>query len=194
MVNENQMRSRQLSFLKEMKASIQLNHGGELGKGKRKSRRPFDPKRPLHVVMRSSRAQGRWSMLSSKNQRRVKTLIQETAAKHGIQLFHFANVGSHLHFLFRARRVEGLRAFMREVSGQIAFQITGSRKTSPLQGKFWDHLPYSRVVSWGNDFKAVTRYVIGNLFQAAGGWNKKRDPHLKVVLLSMREAGVGPPA
>lgn len=193
MVNEIQMRTRQLSFLKEMKVSNRLGHGGELGKGKRKSRRPFDPKRAMHVVMRSTRAKGDWSMLTPKNQRRVKAIVKETASKHGIQLFQFANVGNHLHFLFRARQVDSLRAFMREVSGQIAFQMTGSRKTNPLQGKFWDHLPYSRVVTWGREFKTVTRYVIGNLFQAAGGWNKKRDPHLEVVLISMREAGVGPP-
>jgi REP element-mobilizing transposase RayT len=187
------MRSRQLTFLKEMKASDRLNHGSDLRKGKRKEKRPFDPKRALHVVMRSTRAKGDWSMLTPKNHRRVKTIVQEAATKHGIQLYHFANVGNHLHFLFRARRVEALRAFLREVSGRISFQITGSKKTHPLKGKFWDHLPYSRVVSWGRDFKTVTQYVIGNLFQAAGGWNQKKDPHLKLVLLSMREAGVGPP-
>lgn len=184
------MRSRQPNFLNEMKVSTRLNHGGELGKGKRKSRRPFDPKRPLHVVMRSTRAKGEWSMLHPKNTRRVNGIVREAASKHDIQLFKFANVGNHLHFLFRARKVEALRAFMREVSGQIAFQITGSRKTHPLKGKFWDLLPYSRVVSWGRDLKAVTSYLIGNLFEAAGAWNRKRDPHLKVVFLSMIDAGV----
>jgi REP element-mobilizing transposase RayT len=187
------MKSSQLSFLKELKASACRDHGGELKKGKRKEGRPFNPKLALHVVMRSARAKGEWSMLTPKNQRRVRTIVNETAKKHGIRLYRFANVGNHLHFLFRARRVEAMRAFMREVSGQIAFQITGSRKTNPLQGKFWDHLPYSRLVTWGREFKTVTSYIIGNLFQVAGGWNKKKDPHLQVIFLSMREAGVGPP-
>jgi len=187
------MRTRQLSFLKEIKVSARLDHGGELAVGKRKTRRPFDPKRPLHVVMRSTRARGEWSMLSARNSRRVKSIVQQAAKRQGIQLFQFVNVGNHLHFLLSARKVEALRAFMREVSGGIAFQITGSKKTHPLQGKFWDRLPYSRVVSWGKEFKSVTRYLIGNLFEAAGAWNRKRDPYLKVILLSMREAGVEPP-
>ncbi len=132
-------------------------------------------------------------MLHPKHTRKVDRVVRDAAERQGIQLFQFANVGNHLHLLVRARRVEALRAFMREVSGGIAFLITGTRKTQPLQGKFWDNLPYSRVVSWGKDLKTVTAYLIGNLFEAAGAWNRKKDPHLKVVVLSMREAGVGPP-
>jgi REP element-mobilizing transposase RayT len=132
-------------------------------------------------------------MLHPKNASKVKRIVHAAAKRHGIRLYRFANVGNHLHFLFRARRVEALRAFMREVSGAVAFQITGSRKTHPLQGRFWDLLPYSRVVSWGREFKTVALYVIGNLFEAAGLWSRKKDPHLKVILLSMHEAGVGPP-
>lgn len=187
------MRSHQLSFLKEIKVSNRLNHGGELANGKRKERRPFDPKRPLHVVMRSTRATGEWSMLGRKNVQNVHRIVREATKRHKIQTFKFANVGNHLHFLIRARSVEALRAFMREVAGQIAFQVTGSRKTHPLQGKFWDRIPYSRVVSWGKDFKSVSCYLIGNLFEAVGAWNRKKDPHLKIICLSMREAGLDPP-
>jgi REP element-mobilizing transposase RayT len=187
------MRSKQGSFFDKMKFSIRLEHGGEIGKGKRKIRRPFDPKRPLHAVMRSTRARGEWSMLHPKNVRKVESTVREAAKKHGIRLYRFANVGNHLHFLFQSRTREAFRAFMREISGSIAFQITGAKKLNPLQGKFWDLLPYSRVVSWGRDFKAVTEYIIGNLFEAAGLWNRKRDPHLKVILASMLEAGLGPP-
>jgi REP element-mobilizing transposase RayT len=187
------MRAKQSSFFKQMKFSTRLDHGGEIGLKKRKTRRPFDHKRALHVVMRSTRARGEWSMLRPQNARKVKQVVNEAARKHGIKLYRFANVGNHLHLLFQARKVENLRAFMREISGSIAFQITGAKKSNPLQGKFWDLLPYSRVVTWGRDFKAVTNYIIGNLFEAAGLWNRKRDSHLKVILASMLEAGLGPP-
>ena len=33
-------------------------------------------------------------------------------------------------------------------------------------------LAYSRVVSWGRDFKAVERYVIKNLLEAEGAFTK----------------------
>jgi hypothetical protein len=179
------MRAKQLHFLNELGINTSLEHGGELSRArKRKTRRPFDPKRAMHVVMRSTRARKDWSMLHPDHKRRVDRIVKKAAEKHQIQLYRFANVGNHLHFLFRAKRAEALRAFMREVSGRIAFQITGSKKSCPLRGKFWDLLPYSRVVSWGKDFKTATRYLIANLIESAGIWNRKRNPHLKLVWIS----------
>jgi hypothetical protein len=176
---------RQADFLKEIGVSTCLEHGGELHKkGKRKTRRPFDPKRAMHVVMRSTRARKEWSLLHPNHKRRVDRIVRRAAEKHQITLYRFANVGNHLHFLFRAKRRVSFRAFIREVSGSIAFQITGSKKSCPLTGKFWDLLPYSRVVSWGIDFKTATRYLIANLIESAGLWSRKRDPHLKLILIS----------
>jgi hypothetical protein len=139
------------------------------------------------------RATGAWSMLHPENVRKVDRTVRDAAKKHVIRLYRFANVGSHLHFLIQARTREAFRAFVREVSGAIAFEISGAKEAQPLEGKFWDLLPFSRVVSWGRDFKGVTAYIIGNLLEAAGLWNRKRDSFLKVILASMLNAGVGPP-
>ena len=86
------MRAKQLSFLPKQ----ELQHGGILSKGRRKTARPMDPKRPLHLVLRSSRAKGPWSLLHPKNERRVKHELEVTSAKYGIRVYRFANVGNHL--------------------------------------------------------------------------------------------------
>jgi len=70
------MRAKQLSFLPKQ----ELQHGGELTRGRRKTARPLDPKRPVHLVLRSSRAKGPWSLLHPKNERRVRRVLDVTAA------------------------------------------------------------------------------------------------------------------
>jgi hypothetical protein len=41
-------------------------HGGSIRQGRRKLARPVDPKRPLHVVLRSEKAKGDLSLLRGK--------------------------------------------------------------------------------------------------------------------------------
>jgi hypothetical protein len=118
-------------------------------------------------------------MLHPGHVRRVDKLVHETARKHGIRLYRYANVGNHLHLLVRtesaradpARRA--FRAFIRELSGRVAALVTGARKTHPLERKFWDFLPYTRIVSWGVDFRNLELYFIKNLFEAAGLLTRK---------------------
>jgi REP element-mobilizing transposase RayT len=172
-------RPSQLSFLPK----IRLDHGGDLGKGKRKIARPFDPKRPLHVVLRSSRAQGKWSFLHPSHSKQVQQMIQETAQRHGIRIYRLANVGNHLHLLLSSKRKQDFQAFLRVIAGAIASWVTGAKKSNPV-GRFWDQLAYSRIVSWGREFRTIHAYLIKNLFEAAGLWDREKHPDLRVVSLS----------
>lgn len=68
----------------------------------------------------------------------------------------------------------------KEISGGIAQIVTGARKgialarnklgSSPksAQRGFWDHLMFTRIVNFGRDFNGVAKYLIKNLFEAAG--------------------------
>ena len=48
-------------------------------------------------------------------------------------------------------------------------RVTGARKSVELaDGRFWDELAYTRVVEWGRDLARTTRYIVTNLFEAAG--------------------------
>jgi REP element-mobilizing transposase RayT len=155
-------------------------HGGEHGLGKRKTFRPIDPKQALHVVLRSSKAKGQLSMLNPKHCNGIERFVQKTAKRWGVRLYRYANVGNHIHLLIQVPTREAWKRFSKELSGGIAQIVTGAQKGSSLTRNkdtsiaesakrgFWDHLIYTRIVSFGRDFKGVCRYIIKNLFEAAG--------------------------
>jgi len=157
------------------RGKIALTHGGELARGRRKNARPLDPKQAVHLVLRSSRAKGAWSMLSPQHCDSIEGLVHQVAKKWGVRVYRFANVGNHLHLLLRVRTRRAFQGFLRETSGAIAMRITGARKAHGLKGDtapssrgFWDHLAFTRIVKWGRDYQGVARYLIQNLFEAHG--------------------------
>jgi hypothetical protein len=156
------MRLRQLSLLPR----VRLEHGGERARGRRKVRRPFDPKRPVHLTLRSSRARGAWSMLRPRHRAQVLHQLQRMATKRDIRIYRFANVGNHLHLLVQAGSLAAFQAFLREFSGRVAAAITGSVKGRPQ--KFWDHLAWSKVVEWGRQYRAASRYILLNVLEGSG--------------------------
>src|SRR4051812_25976221 len=79
-------------------------HGGSVRAGLRKLARPFDGSRPLHIVLRSSRATGAWSLRLRSTEVRVRETLNRLARRHGIRVYRFAAAGNHLHMLARARR------------------------------------------------------------------------------------------
>lgn len=150
---------------------LRKEHGGTIALGRRKLARPVDPKRPLHLVLRSSRAKGSWSMLASPHRKRVEHLTKTLAPKFGIKIYRFANVGNHLHLVVKCQTHEGFKGFLRLLAGKIALTITHAKKGQP-KGKFWDTLAYSRLIEWGKEFETVKTYIVKNLFESMGA---KRD-------------------
>jgi len=148
---------KQLSFLPRAPRF----HGGEHSVGKRKRQRPLDPKKPIHVVMRASKAQGSKSMLSRRHERWVNARTREVAVKWGLKLYRYSNVGNHLHLLVITPSRLAFQNFLRELAGSIARSIQG-------KGKFWDLLAFSRVVEWGRDLRNLETYFVKNLFEAIG--------------------------
>jgi REP element-mobilizing transposase RayT len=157
------MKSKQYSFLKPISHSF----GGTLQKGKRKSSRPIDPKSTLHLVLKSSRATGEWSLLKRRHKTRIHVLLIRLARENGVKVYRYENVGNHLHLLIKTKNRSGFQKFLRIFSGRIAQLITGARKGNP-QGKFWDSLAFTRIVQWGRDFKRMTHYFIKNELESLG--------------------------
>lgn len=155
-------------------------HGGEHTKNKRKTRRPFDPKQALHVVLRSSQARGKFSMLSPRHCNHIRNLMDRLKMRWGVSVYRYANVGNHIHLLIRAKSRSDWQGFIRELSGGIAMMVTGAKKGNGLERSktaglpesakrgFWDHLVFTRIVGFGKDFKGVAEYVLTNLWEAAG--------------------------
>lgn len=163
----------------QFKSNYRTEHGGDLGKGRRKLYRPFDPRRPLHLTLRSDRARGTWSLLDQKNERRVRHIVYRFARKNGVKIYKYANSGNHLHLLVQSKRHEDFKAFLKTITGLIARAVTGARK-SHATGKFWGALAWSRVVNWGRDFRGVLDYILMNEMEAAEvwrrGWSGKASP------------------
>jgi hypothetical protein len=169
------MRPSQTTLFKQHSAFAlysRTEHGGDLRKGRRKLWRPYDPRRPIHLVLKSSRAVGAWSFLDDRNRRRVRHLIERFAAKNGVRVFRFANAGNHLHLVVQAKQPEQFKSFLRTISGLIARAVTGARKSHAM-GKFWDRLAWTRIVSWGNDLKRLLDYVLMNEMEGEGVWRRE---------------------
>ncbi len=160
---------KQSNFFRELIGKTKLTHGGEVSKGKRKTRRPLDTKKPLHLVMRSSKAKGQLSFLSSRNKILVERIIQKQSAKFGVRVAAFANVGNHLHLLVRFSKRRGLQAFLISITALIARAITKARKGN-IFGKFWDALAFSRVLTSSREVALAAKYVRANQIEATQGY------------------------
>jgi len=157
------LKTKQYSFFKTASRSF----GGDLQKGKRKTFRPIDPKASIHLVLKSTRARGEWSLLNRRHKIRIQDLLLTLSRANGIKIYQYVNVGNHLHILLKTRDRRGFQKFLRVFSGRVAMLVTHARKGKP-QGKFWDELAFTRIVQWGIDFKRITRYFLKNEIESIG--------------------------
>jgi REP element-mobilizing transposase RayT len=148
-------------------AGRRAEHGGSLATGRRKGPRPIDTRRPMHLVMRSSRARGEWSLRRREHDARIRAALRRASSRFGIRVYEFANAGNHLHLLIRARRRSLFQGFLRTFAGAAARCVTSARR-GRRTGSFWDGLTYSRVVGWGREFIRVRSYVVMNEREGKG--------------------------
>lgn len=149
------------------KFKMNLNFGGSLLKNSHaKIVRPISTKESMHVVLKSSRANGSLSMLNHKHSKFVSRTIHFQAKKFLIHIHNFANVGNHIHILIKVNNRECFKNFLRAIAGLIAKYILGRKRSG--KEKFWDQRPFSRIVFWKKDFIGVQKYVIQNFNEAMG--------------------------
>lgn len=167
MIQKNQLGFAAVSddFRNYWKLSGRKVHGGSLASGKRKTARPFSNKKPLHLVLKSSRARGSLSMWKHKAE--IEKIIRRFADEDGIKVYNFSNNGNHLHLLLRARDHARFKRFLRAVSGVIARLVLGAKKGA-AKGRFWDALAFTRIADWGKAFSHLQKYVVQNILEAAG--------------------------
>ncbi len=142
-------------------------HGGSLAHKKRKNARPISVRRSMHVVLRSTRARGSWSLGSRDHRLEIDVMVKKFAKRYSVKVYRYANVGNHVHFLLKVRKRENLSNFLRVLTQAVAFLVTGTRKGNPI-GKFWDALAFSRIVDWGDDWENMLVYLEKNQLEGAG--------------------------
>jgi REP element-mobilizing transposase RayT len=149
-------RVKQLSFLGVGLDKPRVEFGGDLLKNSNaKTQRPLDSKLPVHLVLRSKQS----IMRLPKNLLFVNSTIEKVCKKHGVRLYEFANVGNHLHLLIKIPKRSTWAAFIRELTGRIAYKLKLK----------WDKLPFTRLVAgWRKAYQIAKDYVVINGMEASG--------------------------
>ncbi len=153
----------------DLKDNPKKEHGGQIASGQRKTRRPLNTKGPIHLVLKSDFAQGPRSLL--KHTKLIERILKKAAQKFRIRIYEKAIVTNHIHLLIRGKRREDLQNFFRVTAGHIAQEIL---RAFPIptqitkENKFWRARIYSRLLTWGREFKIVKAYLLQNMKEALG--------------------------
>lgn len=149
--------------------SKRTRHGGGLEKEKRKLARPFRKNKPLHIVLKSSRATGKWSLRSARNKVAVDAIIETHSRKVAAKIHAKQNVGNHIHLLMSFKTKALLTNFLKAIASIISRHVTQARKGHPVGGRFWDEIPFSRIVDGLRDFQGMLNYILKNRIEADYG-------------------------
>ncbi len=149
-----------------------LSHGGTTRRGRRKITRPIATKKPLHVVLKSSRAKNEWSFFRRKDQ--LEGIIYKTAKRFRVRIHLYENVGNHLHLAIQGASRREIQNFFRVLPQAIAYFVTGTRKGCAI-GRFFDAPLFTRVVHWQRDWANLKNYFTRNAFEAAGAPRRAVD-------------------
>lgn len=172
-----------------------IAYGGDQSRGTRKIRRPLDPRRPLHLVLRSSLAKGERSFLKTGTKHFVHDALQAAARKFGIRVLEWANVGNHIHLVIRFREADNVGRFLRAFCAKVSMRQLGVRKGESCEQvlkakrRFWDATPFSRIVyerllpGFG-----LLRYLRKNQFEGLG-WDARSARMLAAQLPPEVELG-----
>lgn len=154
---------------------IARDHGGAHSIKRRRTRRPLSTRHAIHFTLKSDLAGGARSLRPFEKQ--IEMIAEKAAKRFGIRIYRRAICATHLHYLIRGTTRTGLQNFFRVFAGHVAQMIL---KNVPLSSKeerkragckknhrrFWSLLLYSRVVTWGREFKGVANYVLKNQLEA----------------------------
>jgi hypothetical protein len=137
------------------KLEPRTRHGGDPSVGRRKTPRPFSPKAPVHLVLKSKRARGAWALKHRRHHAKITSMIYVYAKRFNVKVYRAQVEGDQLQLLIKASERKNLADFLRVLAGRVAVVVSGAKRGVKRIGKFWDHLCSSRLVNWGADFFQV---------------------------------------
>lgn len=145
---------KQTSFnFKEDDFNIKTTHGGSLSLGKRKTRRPLDSRKPIHLVIKATNS---YTLL--KNKGLVEQVIHRFSVRFGMKLYAKAVQHDHIHLCLSFQNRSVYKMWIRAVSGTLVKTIKG------LKFKL---LPFTRVIgASGKDLRCVQNYINKNQAEA----------------------------
>jgi REP element-mobilizing transposase RayT len=146
---------------------------------RRRGARAVSTRFTMHVVLRSTLAKGLHSFTQPKNRAMIKRVLAKHASRSNVDILSLANAGNHLHLKIKVHRHrDNYLRFIRAVTGEIALHMKrGSARgakaanaiqNSQLKRRFWDHRPFSTIVSTIKYAEQLTRYFKVNRLQGLG--------------------------
>jgi hypothetical protein len=121
--------------------------GGLSLRRRRKVKRPLIEGRWTHLIFKSARARNEWSLLSPPHRDFANHLLKRVSRRFFVQIKagSFVNMGNHLHLVVRFNDRKRFGQFLKSFAAQLARQVTGAKRGNP-RGKFWDGIPFTRVL------------------------------------------------
>lgn len=141
------------------KRKSEIEFGGSLLKGKRKSQRPLSTKNPMHLVLKSSNAKGRYAF--NPTDQKLKTLIHQMARRFRVRVYSDAINWSHIHLVIRIYQRQDYVKFIRGLSGAMVLKLKAPKG-------FFEIRPFTKIGSWGRQFQVWREYLVRNQLQARG--------------------------
>ncbi len=171
--------------MRQLKLNIGDNssreHGGSLHVGRRRTRRPLSTKEPIHLVLKSDFATGARQL--TEHRQIFERVLKKAARLYRIRVYGKGLARTHIHLVILGKRRIDLQNFFRVLAGHIAQEILSQHPiqnheagTAPREreNRFWQLRIYSKIVSWGQEFKYVLNYVLQNALEAIGAIRYKK--------------------
>ena len=163
----------------------------------RKSKRPFDSKQALHVVLKSDLCRPGWSFTHPMARLKIEEMARDQAKIAGLKLYKIAVVHNHIHLLMHGKRRDALGRFLRAFSGVLAKRmrhwaqekhlnvntIPHVKLSSQKKVSFWSARPFTRLVKFGRQWRNVLKYLEKNHQEAMGfvAYTQRNHPIQKVL-------------
>jgi REP element-mobilizing transposase RayT len=141
------MRQTKFEFAKES-----FEHGGNLNKGKRKTARPLRLDKPIHLVLKAGEN-------IFENRSVIITTAANLSHRFGVKIYDLAPAHDHLHLVIKIRSREKFAKYLRAVTSVVA---------RTLGTKIWAQSPYTKVASWGRQYRNLQNYMVQNREEALG--------------------------
>ena len=145
---------KQLKLSSSLYFKSQPSFGGEMNLNKRKSRRPLDPKKPLHIVLRVKNHKPNFLH----QDHIINKIIEKFALRFAVKIYESSVNANHLHLVISFKHRNLYHYFVSALSGQIA-QLLKIK---------WEFRPFTRIIESCRGFKSACAYVIKNQKEACG--------------------------
>ena len=140
---------------KNTKHKTKKYFGGQHLINKRKSKRPLDSKKPMHLVLRLKE---HLPSLFSPKDPVLKKGFHQVAAKYNIKTYLLVFNHTHVHAEILIPDRKSYVSFIRELTSKFVRYFT--RSTGIRFTKIFENRPFTRIINWGRGVEIMNGYML----------------------------------